>query len=303
VFLTLLLATGFPMVVSASGNQAQLFPQAQPPLPTAPLTSQTERDVLHNGPDWALIAPHLPSPQTASAAALETAADVLVARRFPEDALDYYGYALARGGNVSELLNRMGVVRLELRQNELAHEMFLRAVRVQKKNATAWNNLGVAEFQEKNYHEAVSAYVRASRLDRRSAVYHSNLGMAYFEMKDMEGAQRQFAAALQLDPSIMDPLPGFGAVARVLGSANYSELCFQMAKMFAEKHQVVEMRRWLEKAGEGGFDVKSEMLADAAFGPYLKDPEVKQILINADLLRKKTVASASPPSLGSAPQP
>jgi len=26
------------------------------------------------------------------------------------------------------------------------------------------------------------------------------------------------------------------------------------------------------------------------FRPYLKDPEVKQILINSDLLRKKTVA-------------
>ena len=303
VFLTLLLAAGFPTAASASGNQAQAFPKAQPPLPTAPMTSQAERALLHEGTDWPLIAPHLPDPQTASAVKLETAADILAARRFPEDALDYYGYALARGGNLGELLNKMGVVRLELRQNNLAREMFLRVVRAEKKDARAWNNLGVAEYQEKHYQAAIAAYGRASHLDRRSAVYHSNLGMAYFEFKDMENAQRQFAIALRIDPSIMDPVEGYGSVARVVGSANYSELCFQMAKMFAMREQVGEMRRWLAKASEGGFDVRNAMLADLAFAPYLKDPEVKQILINAELLRKKTIASESLPSLGAAPQP
>jgi len=303
VFLTLLLAAGFPAAVSAEGNQAQAFPKAQPPMATAPMTSQAERALLHEGTDWSLIAPHLPDPQTASAAKLETAADILAARRFPEDALDYYGYALARGGNLGDLLNKMGVVRLELRQNNLAREMFLRAVRVQKKDARAWNNLGVAEYQERHYQAAVAAYARATHLDRQSAIYHSNLGMAYFEMRDMQNAQRQFTLALRIDPSIMDPADGYGSVARVVGSTNYSELCFQMAKMYAVREQVVEMRRWLAKSGEGGFDVRHEMLADAAFAPYLKDPEVKQILINAELLRKKTIASASPPSLGTAPQP
>src|SRR5579875_3146474 len=117
----------------------------------APLTSPEERAALHRSSDWEIIAPHLPDPNTATAAQLETAADVLRARRFPEDALDYYGYAMARGGNVSELLNKMGVVRLELRQNEIARQMFLRTVHVQKKNAVAWNNLGATEFAEKNY--------------------------------------------------------------------------------------------------------------------------------------------------------
>ena len=82
---------------------------AVPPQQSAPLTSADERAALHNSPDWALIAPHLPDPKTASAATLEMTGDVLRARRFPEDALDYYGFAMARGGNVSELLNKMGV--------------------------------------------------------------------------------------------------------------------------------------------------------------------------------------------------
>ena len=85
---------------------------AAPPQQQAPLTSADERAALHSSPDWALIQPHLPDPKTASAADLEMAGDVLRARRFPEDALDYYGYALQRGGDVSKLLNKMGIVRL-----------------------------------------------------------------------------------------------------------------------------------------------------------------------------------------------
>ena len=49
-------------------------------------------------PQWLAVKPHLPDPATASADKLEMAGDVLRARRFPEDALDYYQYALRRGG-------------------------------------------------------------------------------------------------------------------------------------------------------------------------------------------------------------
>src|SRR6195952_1484086 len=82
----------------------------------AEAVSAQERAAFHQDPQWEIIAPHLPDPKTASAAQLEMAADVLRARRFPEDALDYYGYAIARGGPVSDLLNKMGIIRLELRQ-------------------------------------------------------------------------------------------------------------------------------------------------------------------------------------------
>ena len=49
------------------------------------------------------IQPHLPDPATATPQTLELQADILRARRFPADAMDYYNYAIARGGNVSVL--------------------------------------------------------------------------------------------------------------------------------------------------------------------------------------------------------
>ena len=67
-----------------------------------------------------IVKPHLPDPATATAEQLETVGDVLRARRFPEDALDYYRYALKRGAIEVMLMNKIGVTQLELRHTAAA---------------------------------------------------------------------------------------------------------------------------------------------------------------------------------------
>jgi len=282
-----------PDQAQTSGQLQQLHHPAMPMQ--APLTSGSERAALHSGPDWDLIAPHLPDPATASAVQLETAGDVLRARRFPEDALDYYGYSLARGGNVSELMNKMGILRMELGQIDLAREMFLRVVHVEKKNANAWNNLGVAEYLRNDYSTAAKDYKKASGLNKQSAAFHSNLGMAYFQMQDMTNAQRQFGIAVQLNPAIMDPADGSGTMVQIVGNRDYAGLCFQMASMFAHWNKPEQMERWLAKASEAGYDVKAGMAADPAMKPYLQAPEVKLILANSETMRKSVAKLVRPP--------
>jgi tetratricopeptide (TPR) repeat protein len=269
------------------------------PQQPAPLTSADERAALHNSPDWALIQPHLPDPKTATAAELETAGDVLRARRFPEDALDYYGYAMQRGGNVSTLLNKMGIVRLELRQVDLAHAMFLRTVRAHKKDPVGWNNLGVTDYAMEEYRAAIDAYKHAVKLDRSSAVFHSNLGLAYFEKGDGEEARREFARALQLDPSIMTGSDNGGTTAHILGSHNYSGMCLEMAKLFAREHDVDRMLYWLGKATDAGLDLRSAIREDSALAVYAKDPRITLLIANAQQLHARSVAAARAPSLGS----
>jgi tetratricopeptide (TPR) repeat protein len=272
---------------------------AAPPQQPAPFTSGDERAALHNSPDWLLIQPHLPDPRTATAAQLETAADVLRARRFPEDALDYYGYALQRGGDVSTLLNKMGIVRLELHQVELAHAMFLRTVRAHKKDAVAWNNLGVTDYAMQDYRSAVGAYRRAVKLDRRSAVFHANLGLAYFEKGNADDARSEFARALQLDPAIMSGTDNGGTTAHILGSHNYPGMCLEMAKLFAREHDADRMLFWLGKASDAGLDLRSAIHGDSALTAYAKDPRVTLLIANAAQLHARSVATAKPPSLGS----
>src|SRR4051812_33702726 len=87
---------------------------AQPALGnTQPLTLARAR--MHDSDQWREVERHLPDPNTATPQILEQQADVLRARRFPEDALDYYHYALARGGNPVVLTNKMGLTHLEMK--------------------------------------------------------------------------------------------------------------------------------------------------------------------------------------------
>ncbi len=271
---------------------------AVPPQQSAPLTSAEERADLHNSPDWALIQPHLPNAKTATAAQLETAGDVLRARRFPEDALDYYGYAVQRGGDVSDLLNKMGIVRLELRQVDLAHAMFLRTVRARKKDPVGWNNLGVTDYAMQDYRGAIDAYRHALKINKRSAVFHSNLGLAYFEKGDAEEARQEFARALQLDPSIMSGDDNGGTTAHILGSHNYGGMCMEFAKLFARERDSDRMLFWLGKASDAGVDLRDEMHEDSALTLYAKDPRVLLLISNAQQLHARSVAAARPPSLG-----
>jgi tetratricopeptide (TPR) repeat protein len=269
------------------------------PQQSAPLTSADERAALHNSPDWALIQPHLPDPRTSTAAQLEMVGDVLRARRFPEDALDYYGYAMRRGGDVSTLLNKMGILRLELRQVDLAHAMFLRTVRARKKDAVAWNNLGVTDYAMQDYRAAINAYRHAIKVDKRSAVFHSNLGLAYFEKGDAEQARAEFARALELDPSIMSGADNGGTTAHILGAHNYGGLCMEMAKLFAREHDTDRMLFWLGKASDAGTDLRSSMREDPVLVQYAKDPRITLLIANAAQLHARSVATAKPPSLGS----
>ncbi len=287
--------TGFRFILSFSLFAGVAASSAQAP---AERVSAEERAAFHRDPQWATIEPHLPNPQTGSAAALETAADVLRARRFPEDALDYYGYALARGGNVGDLLNKMGVVRLELKQDDLAHELFLRTVRANKKNAMAWNNLGVTEYVAKRYKSAIADYHRASRLDAKSAIFHVNLGMAYFESGDLESARTELAKAVRLDPHSFESRDGGGQMVHVVGSQNYGHLAFEMARVYARRHDEANTLLWLAKASEAGFDVKQEIAEDAALAPFLRDPRVTVLLENAKQLRTRSVAAVNLQSLG-----
>lgn len=272
---------------------------AVPPQQSAPLTSPDERAALHNSPDWALIQPHLPDPKTATAAQLEMAGDVLRARRFPEDALDYYGYALHRGGDVSELLNKMGIVRLELRQVDLAHAMFLRTVRARKKDAVAWNNLGVTDYAMQDYRGAIDSYRHAVKLQKANAVFHSNLGLAYFEKGDAEEARGEFSRAMKLDPAIMSGGDSGGTTAHILGAHNYSGMCLELAELFAREKDADRMLFWLGKATDAGLDLRTAMHEDPALATYAKDPRVVLLIENATQLHARSVASAKPPSLGS----
>lgn len=239
----------------------------------------------HQDPQWLIVQPHLPDPATASPEKLEQAADILRARRFPEDALDYYNYALRRGGHEAKLLNKIGITQLELRNIGTARIYFERVVRLNKKDAQAWNNLGAVEYLDKRYGRAISDYGRAIKLDKESAIFHSNLGTAYFEQKDYRNARKQFDLALQLDPDLAHHDGPAGITAHMLSPEDHARYCFEMARLYAGRGDEVNLMHYLTMASEGGFDVLREMEGDKVLASYRKDPRVLLLVRNAQALR------------------
>ena len=264
-------------------------------------TSDGARAAAHSTPEWKAVEPHLPNPATASAAELEMQGDLLRIRRFPEDALDYYNYAMKRGGESGNLFNKIGVTQLEIGNQTVARAYFQRAVKSRHVDTQSWNNLGALQFMGHDYSAAIRSYRRAIKLNKRSAVSHSNLGIAYIETKDLSSAKEELSTALKLDPEIFQKSADGGSQLHMITTGDRANFCFQMAKVYARAHDEPEMLHSLETAAEAGFDVQGEMAKDYDLARYLKDPRVVDLLLVAKSLRdsriaRSNVASALPPA-------
>jgi Flp pilus assembly protein TadD len=253
------------------------------------------RERIHQSDQWALIQPHLADPATSTAKELELQADILRARRFPEDALDYYRYAMTRGGDAASLMNKLGLAELEMRNIELARGYFQRVVKLKKKDAEAWNNLGAVEYLDGIFASAVSDYKRAAKLNKHEAVFHANLATVYFEQKDYGAARREIATAMKLDPKIFEhqSFGGGGVAAHVLSSEDRARFALEMAKLYARDGLEAEMLQSLGRACEAGMDIQREMRRDPALAKFEMDPRVLVLVHNAEALHATHGATAS----------
>jgi tetratricopeptide (TPR) repeat protein len=231
-----------PTAAAAAGSQGI----------TAVSAPTTEREQMHQSDQWIEIQKHLPDPATSSPQALEEQADILRARRFPEDAMDYYKYAMDRGGNPAALLNKQGLAQLEMHHDQLARVYFKRVVKMDKNNPEAWNNLGACEFIDGLNQPAISDYKKAIKLSQRTAVFHANLANAYFEAHSDSGSRREIATALELDPHVFETEGTGGIAAHVLSAADHARFSFEMAKMYARTSMEDSMIHALAQAAEAG---------------------------------------------------
>jgi tetratricopeptide (TPR) repeat protein len=254
---------------------------------------KTPPEPLHSESELQSIRSHMADPATSSAEKLEQQGDILRARRMPEDAVIYYQYALQRGGRPSPLLNKIGLLEMQMDSGSLARLYFVRATKSDRKDASAWNNLGAVNYMERNYLSAINNYKRAVKLQQKSAIFHSNLGMAYFSLKNFTDGQKQMAIALKLDPQIFLERGNGGITARFLSADDRGQFCIEMAKTYARLNNIPEMLHQLGVASELGVDVMQKMAEDRVLATYRKDPRVIELVRVADSMRGKGV---SPPN-------
>lgn len=275
----LCIGTGAVTVLGQSGRLRTVSADRATPHGVTPFEA---RRAMHQEEAWLNVSAHLPNPATASSDALEMAGDVLRARRYPDDALDYYTDALMRGGNAPRLLNKLGVTEIGLRNTDLARGYLKQALKRDKKDAEAWNNLGATEYMDGRMGAATGAYRKALKLKPGSAVFHGNLATALVEEKDFDGARKELAKAMEIDPEFGTRRDSEGGIsAHVLAPADRARYCFEMARVYAAKGQVDLMLHSLAMASENGMDLREKMSGDADLKGYLADARVVLLIQNA----------------------
>ncbi len=248
---------------------------------------------LHREEEWMRVAKYLPDIDTSSSKELETAGDVLRARRFPEEALEFYLAAYRHGANKEQVLNKLGVTELILHHPDRARAYFRLTLKQDKKNSDAWNNLGATEYVDGRYPASVSDYRRALKLNPASSVFHSNLGTALIGEKDFSRARKEFAAALELDPEFGTRSSDGGISAHVLSAEDRARFCLEMARIFATKGKIDAMLHSLVLAVDGGMNLSDAIYDDPILGKYSKDPRVVTIISNAKAMKKTSMASTA----------
>jgi len=236
----------------------------------APNTNtEAVRALRHQDPQWESVKLHLPDPATATEEQLETVADVLRARRFPEDALGLLSLRIAtwRQQRHAAEQDRCDTARAS------AHgggRVLTSSARFSCRRKIRWRgtisvrlSIWMGDFR------ALSLiYSRAIKLDKRSAIYHSNLATALFEEKRYKDARAQFKIALQLDPEVAHHDGTGGLTAHMLSPEDHARYCFEMARLYAELGDETNMLHFLTIASEGGFDVLGEMRSDTTLDRY-----------------------------------
>jgi tetratricopeptide (TPR) repeat protein len=169
--------------------------------------------------------------------------------------------------NVSQRISdRMGklwdIAQVGMRENRFlrAEKALLTILKIDQKNAAAYNRLGILYAKQKEYKDAIDCFEIASSIQPSASSLH-NLGLIYFETENYDKAAQAFEMSLKLENTL---------AARHIAYAKVQE------KLGNEKLMIME----LEKAAE--LEPNPETL-----GLLLRAYEANDMHAEADVIKSK----------------
>jgi tetratricopeptide (TPR) repeat protein len=241
----------------------------------------SELDQIQIAPPMSQVQP--PS-KDATAAELEKRGDELRAEKGYLDSLDYFRAALAKSPDNAPVLNKVGIVELQLHRDREATKYFDLALKKDHKFAEAYNNLGVADYERHKYGSAIKQYKKALELLPDSASFYNNLGAAYFAKKDFQRASEAYTQALRLDPLILEHTSRNGIAAQMASPDDRAHYDYVLAKLYAKMGDSDHSLQYLRKALEDGYKAVNDALTDPEFADLRKDARF------TDLMKARPVA-------------
>jgi tetratricopeptide (TPR) repeat protein len=186
-----------------------------------------------------------------------------------------FGFLAYRGAKVREtelsnvsqrISDRMGKLwdsaQVGMRENRFLHaeKALLTILKIDQKNAAAYNRLGILYAKQKEYKDAIDCFEIASSIQPSASSLH-NMGLIYFETENYDKAAQAFEMALNLENTL---------AARHIAYAKVQE------KLGNQKLMIIE----LEKAAE--LEPNPETL-----GLLLRAYDANEMHAEADIIKSK----------------
>ncbi len=152
-----------------------------------------------------------------------------------------YRSATIRDGDLSPLPRKLsdklgqlwGIAHQGMRDNRLvrAEKALLTILKIDKRNAAAYNRLGILYAKQKEYKDAIDCFEIASSIENSASSLH-NLGLIYYETENYDKAATAFEQALKLEDNL---------AARHIAYAKVQEKLGNDKLMFQELDKAVEL--------------------------------------------------------------
>lgn len=146
-----------------------------------------------------------------------------------------------------------------MRENRFlrAEKALLTILKIDEKNAAAYNRLGILYAKQKEYRDAIDCFEIASSIEATPSSLH-NLGLIYYETENYEKAGIAFEQALRLEENLAARHVAYAKVSEKLGN---EKLMFQALKRAVELEPNKETYMLLRDAyAERQMDAEADMI-------------------------------------------
>lgn len=148
-----------------------------------------------------------------------------------------------------------------MRENRFlrAEKALLTILKIDEKNAAAYNRLGILYAKQKEYRDAIDCFEIASSIEATPSSLH-NLGLIYYETENYEKAAIAFEQSLKLEDGLAARHVAYAKVQEKLGN---QKLMFHELELAAKLEPNKETYSLLHKAYQGhGMHAEADIIAD-----------------------------------------
>lgn len=147
-----------------------------------------------------------------------------------------------------KLANLWDVAHRGMRESRFlqAEKALLTILKIDEKNAAAYNRLGILYAKQKEYKDAIDCFEIASSMEVSPSSLH-NLGLIYYETENYEKAATAFEQALKLEDALAARHVAYAKVQERLGN---TKLMFQELEKAVDLEPTKESLTLLQKAYE-----------------------------------------------------